>query len=52
MLRTYAIRESRVVEAPGGPISVYVAPDEAERRLLVDSFKLEEHTLASALDPD
>lgn len=52
MLRTYAIRDSRVVEAPGGPISVYIAPDEAERRLLVDSWKLDEHTLASALDPD
>lgn len=52
MLRTYAIRDGRVVEAPEGPINVYVAPDEAERRLLVDSLRLDEHTLASALDPD
>ncbi|MBN2465901.1 magnesium transporter CorA family protein [candidate division WOR-3 bacterium] len=52
MLRTYAIRDSRVVETPGGPIMVYVAPDEAERRFLVDSCKLDEHNLASALDPD
>ena len=52
MLRTYCIRESRVVEAPSGPISVYIAPDEAERRLLVDSCRIDEHTLASALDPD
>jgi magnesium transporter len=52
MLRTFCIRDSRVVEAPGGPISVYVAPDETERRFLVDSCRVDEHTLASALDPD
>src|SRR5512137_3109678 len=52
MLRTYAIRDSRIVEAPGGPISVYLAPDEAERRFLVESCRIDEHTLASALDPD
>ena len=52
MLRTYCIRDNRVVEAPEGPISVYVAPDEAERRFLVDSCRVDEHTLASALDPD
>jgi len=52
MLRTYSIRDSRVVEAPDGPISVYIAPDEAERRFLVESLRVDEHTLASALDPD
>jgi magnesium transporter len=52
MLRTYCIRDSRVVEAPEGPILVYIAPDEAERRFLVDSCRVDEHTLASALDPD
>src|SRR5512137_1013625 len=52
MLRTYCIRENRVVEAPSGPISVYIAPDEAERRFLVESCRVDEHTLASALDPD
>lgn len=52
MLTTYCICDGRVVEAPDGPIRVYVAPDEAERRFLVDSWKLDEHTLASALDPD
>ena len=52
MLRTYCIRDNRVVEAPEGPISVYIAPDEAERRFLVDSCRLDEHTLSSALDPD
>jgi magnesium transporter len=52
MLRKYCIRDNRVVEAPEGPISVYIAPDEAERRFLVDSCRVDEHTLASALDPD
>jgi magnesium transporter len=52
MLRTYCIRDHRLVEAPEGPISVYVAPDESERRFLVDSCRIDEHTLASALDPD
>jgi len=52
MLRTYAIRDSRITETPGGSISVYVAPDEAERRFLVDTCRIDEHTLASALDPD
>jgi len=52
MLRTYCIRGNRVVQAPEGPISVYVAPDETERRFLVESCRVDEHTLASALDPD
>jgi magnesium transporter len=52
MLRTYCIRDSRIVEAPDGPIMVYIAPDEAERRVLVESCRVDEHTLASALDPD
>ncbi len=52
MLRTYSISDSRIVETPGGPISVYIAPDEAERRFMVESCRIDEHTLASALDPD
>ncbi len=52
MLRTYCISENRVVEAPSGPISVYIALDDTERRFLVDSCRIDEHTLASALDPD
>ena len=34
------------------PIWVYTAPDEAERRYLIDQLKIDEHTLNSALDPD
>ena len=33
-------------------VLVYVNPDSQERKYLVESLKLDEHTLASALDPD
>jgi len=35
-----------------GNVRVYVNPDENERRYLTQTLKLDEHTLASALDPD
>jgi magnesium transporter len=35
-----------------GNVLLYVNPDEQERRSLVETFKLDEHTLASAMDPD
>jgi len=34
------------------PVSIFINPDEDERRYLTQSLKLDEHTLASALDPD
>jgi len=54
MLRTYAISDHRLTEMPdgSGPVMVYIAPDEVERRLLIDQYKIDEHTLSSALDPD
>jgi magnesium transporter len=54
MLRTYAVCDNHIVETNdgSGPVRVYVAPDEAERRMLVDTLKLDEHTLTSALDQD
>ncbi|MCX7014611.1 MAG: magnesium transporter CorA family protein [Candidatus Sumerlaeota bacterium] len=54
MLKSYAIVDNRIVESPNGhaPIQVYSAPDDAERRHLVEDLKIDEHTLASALDPD
>lgn len=54
MLKEYWLNQGRIVdtgEAPA-PILVYVDPDDTERRQLVDEFKLDEHTLVSALDPD
>jgi len=54
MLRTYTLSNGRIAEATEGigPIMVFVAPDEEERRLLVGHFKMDEHTLSSSLDPD
>jgi len=40
------------VEGREGNILVYVNPTDAERKHLVDTLKIDEHTLASALDPD
>jgi magnesium transporter len=54
MLTRLYIKDGRLTEAGEGdaPVWVYTAPDEAERRFLVDQFKIDEHTLSSALDPD
>ena len=54
MLRRYCIDCARISEAADekAPILLYVNPDEAEKRLLVDTYQIDEHTLASALDPD
>jgi magnesium transporter len=43
-----------MVESDGanGHVLVYVKPDEAEKRYLVEELKLDEHTLQSSLDPD
>jgi len=40
------------VEDDSAPVMVFVNPDAAEKRQLVEEFKLDEHTLSSALDPD
>lgn len=34
------------------PVRIYVNPDEAEKRTLIQDLKIDEHTLNSALDPD
>ena len=54
MLRRYRIENSRIVESSDerAPILLYVNPDEAEKRFLVDVHQVDEHTLNSALDPD
>jgi len=54
MLRQLMISEGKLVaaEAGNGTVHVYVNPDEAEKKQLVDGAKLDEHTLHSALDPD
>lgn len=54
MLRRYQIENSKIVETADekAPILLYVNPDEAEKRRLVETYQIDEHTLSSALDPD
>ncbi|MFH1262760.1 MAG: magnesium transporter CorA family protein [Pseudomonadota bacterium] len=54
MLKKLQIEGGRAVPstADPAPIWVYVNPDESERKQLVETLKIDEHTLASALDPD
>ncbi len=54
MFQPMELAEGRLIPATasGGNVLVYINPDEDERRHLVESFKIDEHTLASALDPD
>jgi len=34
------------------PVMVFINPDADEKKILIDEFKIDEHTLNSALDPD
>jgi len=53
MLKRMQIVDGKVVvEPPNGSIHVYVAPDAAERKVLVETLHIDEHTLNSSLDPD
>ena len=54
MQKTYNIIDRRLKEVAEGPcaVTIYSPPDEGERRYLIDELKVDEHTFASALDPD
>jgi len=54
MVNRYYIDCQKIVSTvdPGAPISLYINPDEEEKKYLVDSCLIDEHTLHSALDPD
>ncbi len=54
MIKRFQCVERRMVdvEDQNSPVIVYVNPTDSERRYLVDTLKLDEHTLNSALDPD
>ena len=54
MRANYDIIEGRLVptENANSKIQVFVDPDETERMYLIGELSLDEHTLASALDPD
>lgn len=48
----YTLKDGAVAEAPGGPITVYASPDEAEKKEIVGELGLHPYDLESALDPD
>jgi magnesium transporter len=54
MQKKYYISGNCLVEGQGEdcPVTLYIAPDAAERRYLVEVLQIDEHTLNSALDPD
>ena len=54
MLKEYLIKEKKLVETEGEKAQVYVYtnPTLEEQRFLIDTYQIDEHTLASALDPD
>lgn len=54
MLKRYEIQDRHIVESenPDASILVYAAPDDAEKHALTEIWKIDEHTLSSALDPD
>jgi magnesium transporter len=55
MLKQIYISGGKLVEDNGGSdaaVQVYIAPDEAEKKYLVEQLKIDEHTLNSSLDPD
>lgn len=55
MLKSYGIENGLLVERgseQAAQVLVYLNPDENERRYLIDTYFLDEHTLLSALDPD
>jgi magnesium transporter len=54
MIQKLEVQAGKVVPSSGesAPILVVLDPDAAERRHLVDTLGVDEHTLNSALDPD
>jgi len=54
MLKVYQVSNDRICESQdnGGQIHLYCGPQKPELKSLVESYKLDEHTLNSALDPD
>lgn len=52
MLRRCNLVDGKLAEAEDGNVWIFAAPDDAERKLMVEGFKIDEHTLNSALDPD
>ena len=54
MLKEYKIADKKLVETQDkhAQVFVYTNPTAQEQRFLIDTYQIDEHTLASALDPD
>ncbi len=54
MVKRFTKKKKKMVECESdqSPVIAYINPTDAEKRYLVDTLKLDEHTLNSALDPD
>lgn len=54
MKRQFTIVDRRLAETQDerAPITIFTNPEESEKRYLIDDLKIDDHTLASALDPD
>jgi magnesium transporter len=53
--KDYRIADGKITEAHApetGAIWLYIQPDEAEKKFLIDQCRIDEHTLNSSLDPD
>ena len=53
--KEYAISDGKISEVPvsgSSGIWLFIQPDDAEKRFLIDKHNIDEHTLNSALDPD
>lgn len=42
------IAENKIIASAGGTIKVYYNPTEEEKQFLINSYKIDEHTLASS----
>ena len=54
MQQGYELKNGSVLETArqDAPVVVFTAPDAEERQYLIDTLKIDPHTLSSALDPD
>ncbi len=54
MLKQYHLVDNKICEGKNNdcPIKIYVSPTEDEKKYMVEHYLIDDHTLASALDPD
>lgn len=54
MLKKLRLEQGKLIDggSESSQVHMYIAPDEAEKKYLVEQLKIDEHTLNSSLDPD